>query len=293
MRCLRPRLPAPSFCTGQNIGQVPAPLPHRTRPSLRADSAARLAIDTFTPAPDQLDPPNRLGQLLVSGGGHLRAGDGWPARRIAIFGATLGRCGGEAMWQLLREGHKVTVLARRMPAYSFEHPHLTVVQGDVCDPEAVYRTVRGSDGVLIALGVSAGGAPSQLDVCSVGTANILLAMGRAAVKPVACISAYGVGSTRDMASPWVRLANWGNRAMLADKEVQEQLVRDSDRDWTILQPRQLTTRNVDAVYHVSPAGYSMSAQVARRNVADFACRQLLMPTQDRQSVVLSDTRLSP
>ena len=78
---------------------------------------------------------------------------GRPLTRILIIGAT-GGTGRQLLVRALEQGYVVRALVRDPGKLSVEHPHLTVVHGDVLDYSAVEKAVRGQDAVISALGHS-------------------------------------------------------------------------------------------------------------------------------------------
>ena len=76
---------------------------------------------------------------------------GGPATRVLIVGAT-GGTGRQLLAQALERGYVVTALVRDPGRLSIEHPHLTVVRGDVLDYATVEKAMRGQDAVISALG---------------------------------------------------------------------------------------------------------------------------------------------
>src|SRR4051794_28190380 len=107
---------------------------------------------------------------------------------LIIFGAT-GGIGQHLVAQALEAGHKVTAVARRPGAIQIQHPHLTVMQGDVFQPETLRQPMIGQDAVLSSLG-SVGNAPTT--VYSEGVRNIMAAMQTAQVRRILCVSASGL-----------------------------------------------------------------------------------------------------
>ncbi len=76
---------------------------------------------------------------------------GRPLTRILIIGAT-GGTGRQLLVRALEQGYVVRALVRDPGKLSVEHPHLTVVHGDVLDYSDVEEAVRGQDAVISALG---------------------------------------------------------------------------------------------------------------------------------------------
>ena len=98
---------------------------------------------------------------------------GRPLMRILIIGVT-GGTGRQLLVRALEQGYVVTALVRDPRKLSFEHPHLTVVHGDVLDYSAVEKAVRGQDAVISALGHKRFFVLTR--ILSEGTRNVLRAM---------------------------------------------------------------------------------------------------------------------
>ena len=64
--------------------------------------------------------------------------------RAFVTGAS-GFIGGHVARALLERGHEVTALVRPGSALRFEHPRLTLAQGDLCDRASLDRAVAGCD----------------------------------------------------------------------------------------------------------------------------------------------------
>ena len=75
----------------------------------------------------------------------------------------------------------------------------------------------------------------------------------------------------------------------ADKDRQEVLLRDSDRDWVIVRPGQLTNDGATGKYRVllDPTGIT-AGHVARADVAAFVLQQLCSDEFLRKTPLLTD-----
>lgn len=192
---------------------------------------------------------------------------------ILVIGAT-GGSGRAVTTELLQRGHRVTALARHassLPARA----GLTPVDGDATDRGLLDRVVPGHDAVVVTLGISEpmlrvrlrGARGTSDDVRSRGTAAVLGAARRAGVRRVVVQSSYGVGETRHLLGAVDRLFF----ALLigpqiADTAVQEDVVRGSGLDWTLVQPVHLS--DADSVDHVvSTDGGIRVRKVSRHGVA--------------------------
>ncbi len=65
------------------------------------------------------------------------------------------------------------------------------------------------------------------------------------------------------------------KATFADQVKQEQFVRQSDLDWTIVRPARLINEPAKGAYRVGdPLKIGLNSKIARADVADFLLKQL-------------------
>jgi putative NADH-flavin reductase len=171
--------------------------------------------------------------------------------RLAIFGST-GPTGRALVSQALDQGHEVTALARDPAAVDATTGHLQVVRADVLDRSSLDGVLDGADAVLSAIGTH-GRRPTT--VYSTGAANIRDAMQRAGVRRFVGISALPVTPRTEMgaAERWIvmPLLRIFFGSMYADMTRMEQVLRDSDLDFTIMRPPQLTNRRATGQYRTA------------------------------------------
>ena len=99
---------------------------------------------------------------------------------IAVFGAT-GRTGKPFTRLALEKGYEVRALVRTRAKLGIDDPHLTVIEGDLTDRPKVEETVRGSEAVLLLVGMSPG-VRKPADVRQTSVRNVLAAMDASGVK---------------------------------------------------------------------------------------------------------------
>jgi putative NADH-flavin reductase len=215
--------------------------------------------------------------------------------KLAIFGAT-GATGQCLVEQALDQGYDVTAFARNPLALTTRHAHLSIVTGDVFRPANVEEAVANQEAVLCALGghdrlrVALSKHPRQPGLCSVGTRNILDAMKKYDVSRLICLSAWGVGDSKD------RLPFAFKHIILPllmkeeyeDKEAQEQLIQQSTLDWTIVRPARLTNGQRTGSYRMnSTLEFSGHSSISRADVADCMLKQLTDQTFRQKCIELS------
>lgn len=213
---------------------------------------------------------------------------------IIVFGAT-GGTGRAVTKLLLAQGHTVTAFARR-PAALSDAPGQHIVAGDAMNAEQVTAAVVGHDAVVVSLGNSQDpfakmfGArrTTPANICEVGTRHIIAAMKPCGIRRLVLVSAFGVGDTRARAS-------WLNRLFfrlvlrehMADKELQEAVVKASAADWTLVQPVALVDKPILGRWTASHVGATGGSMISRADLAAFIAQELVRPQHLGMTVTLS------
>ncbi len=193
--------------------------------------------------------------------------------KIIVFGST-GTVGKHVIKQALDKGYEVTAFARNIAKITLNHERLHKVAGDVLDRASVGAAMPRHDAVLVVLGAGRKGG-----VRSSGTQNIIKAMHAQGVKRLICQSSLGVGDSRDNLNFFWKYIMFGLllRLAYADHELQEQYVRDSGLDWTIVRPGAFTDGEHTGKYRHGFSGIEkkIALKISRADVADFLLKQLV------------------
>lgn len=207
--------------------------------------------------------------------------------RLLIFGAT-GGTGRELVRQALERGHSVTAFARDAAALD-RRDDLGGVTGDVLDPAAVERALAGHEAVLCVLGTPATGPGT---VRSQGTRNIVRAMERVGPRRLICQSTIGIGDSRALLPPLYKyvLVPLLLRRTFAEHQRQEEIVRSSELDWTIVRAGALTNGERTGSYRhgFPPTERSLEFEISRADVAAFTLGLLADGTYVRESPSISN-----
>ena len=192
--------------------------------------------------------------------------------KLLIFGST-GSIGHQLVKQALEYGYTVSAFSRDPSKLDIKHNNLKVVQGDAMDFPSVEKAVQGRDAVLCSLG-----AGSKGTVRSEGTRNIVCAMEKAGVQRFICQSTLGIGDSWDNLSfLWKYIMFRGLlRQAYADHVGQEDYVKQSHLDWTIVRPGAFTDGNRTGKYRHGFPGTDKTTKlkISRADVADFMLKQL-------------------
>lgn len=196
---------------------------------------------------------------------------------VTIMGASSG-IGLAATRLALERGYAVRAFSRSAAGVDIEHASLHRVTGDARDAADVRRALDGAHAVIQVLGVPADRrmVTGPVDLFSTATRVLLPAMRAAGVRRLIAVTGFGAGDSRAAIGPLQRIGFMVvfGRAY-ADKDIQEQLIRDSGLDWVIARPGVLTNGRASGRYRVlaRPAEWR-NGIIARADVADFLVRQI-------------------
>jgi putative NADH-flavin reductase len=195
--------------------------------------------------------------------------------KLAIFGAT-GKTGQPLVEQALNAGYEVVAFARTPTKLSTQNrPALSIVHGDILDAGKVSEAVAGVDAVISVLGPT----PKQPEFAvSKGTQNILAAMQKQGVRRLVISAGAGVRDPLDQPKfidhIFGFLLHTVSRHAVEDMTRAVQLVRDSDRDWTVVRVPRLNDSPPTGKIRIGYLGSDVGVQLSRADMADFILKQV-------------------
>ena len=219
--------------------------------------------------------------------------------KITIFAAT-GGIGRQALEQAIAAGHDVTAVVRdprNLPATPAR-----VLTADLADaePAALSSAVAGAGAVLSCLG-SRSKADAEAGIVWHGTLAITAAMRASGVRRIIVVSAAPVGTVPSPARPapprydpgdgfllrhlLVPVVKAALRASYADLARMEDVLRDSDLDWTVVRPPRLTGKPLTGTYRMAyDQNLRHGMSISRADVAHVMLRVLAEPQTFRRTV---------
>lgn len=207
---------------------------------------------------------------------------------LTILGAT-GKTGVHLLARALDAGHRVRALVRDPAKVARTDERLTLVQGDVRDAAAVASAIEGSDAVLSALGPTRN--TPDMDI-SAGMTHVLAAMKAHDVRRLVIVTGAGVRVAGDRPGVFDRFMGLALRLaakhVLADSERAFELVRASDRDWTVVRVPMLTDGPATGAVRVGMVGQGTGPRLARADLAAFLLAQIDDRSHVRASPVVSN-----
>lgn len=210
--------------------------------------------------------------------------EGFPMK-LLVVGAT-GSVGTHLVSQALDHGHTVHALTRN-PDQLTPHGRLTIVEGDPTNPATLPKNVTDVDAVFISLGGGLTGSPR-----SQGTQTIIDAMAKTGTKRLICQTTLGVGDSRDNLNFKWKYIMFGGllRFPYNDHVKQEDYVRASDTNWTIVRPSAFTDGPVTGSYsqNFGPDATGLDLEISRADVAHFMLAQLEADTNIGKACSISN-----
>ncbi|HVQ44406.1 MAG TPA: NAD(P)H-binding protein [Candidatus Saccharimonadia bacterium] len=187
---------------------------------------------------------------------------------LLILGAT-GKVGRLVVAEALARGHDVTALVRNPAKVAQTHPHLTVITGNLKDPDVMRQALAGQDAVISALGHK---SLAKSDIQTAATRAVL-----AALQPgqrFVSLTGQGVSDPRDPAPTLgARLVTAGIKlvpgGLYADGAAHARLMRESAADWTLVRSPVMTGGAATHHYRVGYLKIGLFTTARRADVARF------------------------
>jgi putative NADH-flavin reductase len=171
--------------------------------------------------------------------------------KLTIVGAT-GGIGSQLLTQAVAAGDEVTAVVRNPKRLTDASVRVVTADLSAADPANLQSAVDGADAVLSGLGAR---SAAEAGVASRGTRALVQAMQATGVRRIVVVSAASVGTVpspgrpnpprhnpgdgffmRHLAAP---LAKAAFRRHYADLALMEDVLRESDLDWTVSRPPRL------------------------------------------------------
>ncbi|HEY8643648.1 MAG TPA: NAD(P)-binding oxidoreductase [Candidatus Dormibacteraeota bacterium] len=196
---------------------------------------------------------------------------------LAVLGAT-GRTGPLVVEQALAAGHTVTALVRSPEKLSARNANLRVITGQATDTAAVSRALEGADAVISTLGGSG-------SVIADSTPAIVAAARQTGVNRVLVLSSFAVERGR-LGGVSRLLTGLAIGSLLKDKSAGENVLRQSDLDWTIVYASMLTDGPASGSVTILPenAKRGVSEKISRADVAAWMVQAASGDQHSRTSV---------
>jgi putative NADH-flavin reductase len=207
--------------------------------------------------------------------------------RVAVLGAT-GGIGKELIKKALAAGHTVTAIARNPDALEIFSGSVQIRTGNLLDQEEMTAALQGQDAVLSGFGPRVPIAKSDAHLLRDFGNSLTFAMRTSNVRRLVLISTAFLFKD-SIIPPTYLIGKLFFPTVVSDSADLESLIRQSNLDWTIVRPPQLTDlpaieRYRERIGHLPRFGFKIS----RADVADHFVKALTREALVRTIVGISN-----
>jgi len=188
--------------------------------------------------------------------------------KLVILGAT-GGTGLEIVRKAIEHGHSVTALVRSPERLKSFQGRMTISQGDLLDSAELKRVIQDHDAVVSGFGPRLPVSKADAHLLQQFALALTSAMPRARVRRV-IVESVAFLFRDSIIPPAYLLGRLLFPSIVADASAMEQVLGESELDWTIVRPPELTNKPYTGKYrvregHLPPFGFTIS----RADVADY------------------------
>ena len=191
--------------------------------------------------------------------------------KLLVLGAT-GGTGLEIIRQALERGHSVTALVRSPDRLKPFLKYIMIKQGDLLNSSGLENAIRGHDAVLSALGPRVPIAKPDANLLQRFAVVLTAAMRRVQVKR-AVIESVAFLFKNSAVPPVYLLGRLFFNQIVVDTSAMERIFAQSDLDWTMVRPAQLTDKPFTGKYRMREGHLPLFGfKISRADVADYMIR---------------------
>ena len=199
--------------------------------------------------------------------------------KLVVLGAT-GGTGLELVRQALERGHSVTTLVRSPDRLGAFRDRITVKQGDLLSPEELERVIAGHDAVLSGFGPRAPVSKADAHLLQQFAVALTSAMVHAGVRRVV-VESVAFLFRDSIVPPAYLLGRLFFARTVADASAMERIFEESELDWTIVRPPELTDKPYTGNYRVRESHLPrFGLKISRADVADY----MINATENHSSI---------
>lgn len=213
--------------------------------------------------------------------------------KLLVLGAS-GKTGQGVVRQALAAGHEVTAFVRDPERLPVRDPRLSIATGDARSPDDLRSALLGQDAVISALGASPKARPTGSSsrrpgagVIERSTRALAEAASEVGVRRVVMLSTFMLAPNfrAGILKPLAGL----NKAMNDDKRAGEQVLKESNLDWTIVYATRLTDGERTGRERVIPETETVTPRntASRSDVAAFLLGEITDEASVRRCLVVT------
>ena len=212
--------------------------------------------------------------------------------KVTIFGAT-GFSGQAILADSIKQGHEVTILVRDTSKVQIKHQNLTIVEGNVLNPQTVASVLHHQEAVIQCLGVSGKGDGKPTTFISDATKIIVDEMQNQKIKRLIAMSNVGAGNSIAF-QPWFftkiilpYFMKW-LKVIIEDKNRMEPIIMNSNLDWTIVRCPNIVDKPAKGTCNATLDGKGLKLSITLSDLSKFMVDQLKQTVFIKQAPSVSN-----
>jgi len=193
---------------------------------------------------------------------------GQQSLKLVVLGAT-GATGLELVKQAVQRGHFVTAFVRSPERLKHFQERITIRQGDLLNSVLLEQAIQGQDAVLSGFGPRVPVAKADANLLERFARALTQAMSAAAVKR-AVVESVAFLFKDSILPPAYLLGRLLFPKTVADAAAMERIFADTDLNWTMVRPPELTDKPYTGKYRVREGHLPrFGLKISRADVADL------------------------
>ncbi|MEY3114381.1 MAG: hypothetical protein RL423_567 [Bacteroidota bacterium] len=212
--------------------------------------------------------------------------------KVIIFGAT-GFSGQAILANSIKQGHEVTILVRDASKIPIKHQNLTIVEGNVLNPQTVASVLHHQEAVIQCLGVGGKGDGKPTTFISDATKIIVDEMQNKKIKRLIAMSNVGAGNSIAF-QPWFftkiilpYFMKW-LKVIIEDKNRMEPIIMNSNLDWTIVRCPNIVDKPAKGRCNATLDGKGLKLSITLSDLSKFMVDQLKQTAFIKQAPSVSN-----
>ena len=205
---------------------------------------------------------------------------------ITIIGAS-GGIGLETVKRGLNRKHSITTLSRSEIAIE-EKNSLNVILGDATNKADLLNSIQSAEAIIVTLGTGKNMKPTTLFSDFAKLIVEIHKENKIAI-PFIFVTGFGAGESKNYVSWAVKIfLKYFLKDVYADKTKMEEIITNSDLNWTVIRPGRLLDKELTEKYRVENKlfkGINIGG-INRADVADFLIKQAEKQTELKKYVAI-------
>ena len=207
--------------------------------------------------------------------------------KLVVLGAT-GGTGLELVRQAIQHGHSVTALVRSPDRLHPFRDRITIKQGNLLNGTELEKVIKGQDAVLSGFGPRVPVSKADAHLLEQFALALTGAMARTAVKRV-IVESVAFLFKNSIVPPAYVLGRLLFPRVITDASAMERVFGESELDWTMVRPPELTDKPYTGKYRVREGHLPrFGFKISRADVADFMIKVVENQSSIRKVVGVSN-----